>query len=68
MNIKLTMTFSRTLSLEAIKEEYGERLALEEGDDPMEVLIEYMNDNGLEFFEEEDQAQWDHTPDAVPVK
>jgi hypothetical protein len=46
MNIKLTMTFSRTLSLEAIKEEYGERLALEEGDDPMEVLIEYMNDTG----------------------
>ena len=68
MKVKISVTMSRTLSLADIKKEYGDRLELEKDDDPTEKLVEYINDNGLDFFDEEDSSEWEHNVEAVPVK
>jgi hypothetical protein len=65
---KITFTASREMTPEEIREQYGDALELEEDSDPVEALVEHMNDNGTDFFSDEDMQQWDHTVDAKKEK
>jgi len=57
---KITFTAYRELTPDEIREQYGDRLELEDDDDPVEHLVEYMNDEGTDFFAEEELTQWDY--------
>ena len=68
MKVKISVTMSRSLAPADIRKEYGDRLELEKDDDPVERLVEHINDEGLDFFDGEDQSEWEHNVEAAPVK
>jgi hypothetical protein len=65
---QIIFTASRAMTKEEIVEEYGERIEITEEDDPVEMLTQFMNDEGIGFFNEETITDWDHSVDDKEVK
>lgn len=65
---KIVFTASRELTPAQIREFYGDTLDLDEESDPVEALVEHMNDNGTDFFNDETMTDWDHGVVAEPAK
>ena len=63
---KITVTFTHILDPDSIRENYGEILSLEADDDPVDKLVEYLDDAGNETMDIIDS--WDQKATMERVK